>query len=183
MGDGTGAFMYYVNGVDTSVGAAEQAVANGDMVEFFAMTDTTGWSDLRAQFAVDGKLTNAVTLLAGDALPLVLQGDSFGTKTKVQNAKVLQLAPAASASKQYNQATFDKATELAKTDENGAAQLAFAKPGVYFISAAANAAATPLFAPWLEVTVTERPKEPGWLQKLWNWILRYLLFGWLWMAK
>ena len=202
MGDGMGAFCYFVNGVDPELGAMAVEIANGDLVEFFAIYDTYWWTDYRTWFEADGQKAGAVTILTDEPLRLTLNSSLFGyAMGGVADADILSLAPVPEAD--FHQALFDGAQVLATTDEDGYAEITFAEPGTYILSAASDYEYEPIMAPWL-VVIVKTPDEngtgcesktfldrwhaklPDWMkgvESLWNWfeyVIIFVFFGWIW---
>ena len=157
MGDGMGAFMFFVNGEDPGLGAAAVEINDGDTVSFFSINDTFFWSDYYTWFEADGEKIDAVTIAIGETLELTLEGSMFGMSFgPVEDADILLLDIEDLG--EFNAAAFDDAAILAATDEDGIAEIAFAQAGTYYVSATLPEPGDyydAIMAPWLVVTVTD----------------------------
>jgi len=155
MGDGMGAFLYFLNGEDPELGALAVEITDGDTVELFSIYDAYFWTDVRTWFEVGGQQAGAVTALTGETLELTLNSSMFGYPMgAVEDADILQLAIESAGD--YNTAAFAGATVLATTGEDGAAQVVFPSAGTYILSATLPEPGDfydAILAPWLVVTV------------------------------
>ena len=155
MGDGMGAFMSYVNGIDPGVSAFSAEIADGDTVSFFAIYDTYWWVDYFTWFEVGGQKTNAVTVVEGESLTLTLKATAWGYPVPgyhLEDAEIVLLDIADGGD--YDYAVFDDATTLAVIDDEGSPEtVSFAAAGVYYVSAASDYDYEPFMSPWLKVTV------------------------------
>ena len=154
MGDGAGNMMYYINGESPSVGATEQQLKSGDVLELFSVRDTTNWSDEYGYFKSGDTKTEALNAAPGQDFTLTLAtgvtdwDTMVTTEVPVAGAQIVQVVPNGSG---YGTGFRDL---NAATDKNGTATLCFDDPGIYILSAVEGEGESPLMAPWLVVTVS-----------------------------
>ncbi|MDR2686548.1 MAG: hypothetical protein LBB75_02255, partial [Oscillospiraceae bacterium] len=168
MGDGIGAFMAYVNGVDPGVSVCSVEIADGDTVSFFAMYDTFLYTDYFTWFEVEGQKTNAVTVAEGDNLALTLKATLYGMPMAgyhLEDAEIVQLNIVSNAGG-YKTAAFSSATWKATIDDEGnPVTISFASAGTYYVSAESDYDYEPFMAPWLVVTVLTPAQYALWQAK------------------
>jgi len=143
MGDNAGNMKYYVNGESPWVGAPDQELLNGDIVELFAIRDPL-YADQYGWFKRnDAKIENAYVETNAD-LSLNLQGNTWQGDEPVEGARIVTI----------NAETGKFGGVLGVTDENGNVIIKFTAPGMYVVGAIEADGATPLMSPWLVLTVT-----------------------------
>jgi len=205
MGDGMGAFLSFVNGIDPELGAFSVEINDGDTINFFSLFDTSLWTDVYTWFEVDGQKTGAVTVMIDEPLELTLESSMFGYPMgPVRGGDIVLLTIEGAGDDSYCTAMFEDAAVLATTNGDGIAEIAFETAGTYFVSATLpepGDAYDAIFAPWLEVTVTDPTEDDPdamtlldkWHAKLpaglkgiawfWDWIeyiFIFVFFGWVW---
>lgn len=138
-GETTSATSYRQNGI--SAYSLDTQISNGDYIEFMFYQDTYGYSDKYTAFDSRSKTINineSVTLTA------TCEGYDESWNMVTLPANGLKI-------------TVDGET-AGTADENGCITLSFDKAGTYIISSESAIDATPVFAPYCEVTV----KNPLW---------------------
>jgi len=189
MGDGEGNVVSYVNGVNPGVASTNVEIFDGDLVEIFATQDTYMWSDTQTWFEYEGNQIEALTVAVDEAFTLTVAGIFcviWGPPNTMplDGIKDVGIVPVT-----VTGIAGHFGVPIKITDEDGEATLSFAAPGTYILSAVdVDSMFAPFMSPWLEVTVLaekEPPIKTAWWENLhWilQWILRYLFFGWIWMA-
>ena len=151
----------------TGTTVTTQAVATGDVLDFFTYQDATKYSDRAAWFCADGAATGAITVAPGSSTKLVLKGTSVMDGYKYKDAEALRNAgqPVENAqlatvdAENYTWADVDGAT----TNDSGEVTLAAPQEeGTYYYTAhmpedAVTAGASPVIPPVLKVVVKRAP--------------------------
>ena len=155
-GKSTGNFSYRVSG--NFAGGLNDAVKNGDYVEYMFYQDTLGWSDSYTYFN-----SRSEESFVGQSVTLTLIKDGYDASWNPVSA------PAANANVTVNGEI--KGT----TDENGEITLSFDKIGAYKISTENNIGGAPIFAPWCVINVSTQLLD--YLDKETKGAAAYLLNG------
>ncbi|MDR0520213.1 MAG: InlB B-repeat-containing protein [Clostridiales Family XIII bacterium] len=156
--DNTSYLGYPVNGT---------VIKSGDNVEFYTIQDMVSWGDYYTWFEKDGVKTEKLRAVAGSGkIELTLKGytnmyalsTELGAHTApVENAALTRVLVDESAGWRVGNFA-DYGGGLYKSDASGKLLLEVpSKGGTYYYSAFNSGGAYPLFSPWLELTVVDKP--------------------------
>ncbi|MDR3091766.1 MAG: S-layer homology domain-containing protein [Clostridiales bacterium] len=168
MGDGSGNFVYFVNGSLSGAAAGSVRLNDGDAVELFSIQDAYAYSDARAWFERDGKRAGALTVGKGVSFDLALKGIDcviygegsgaglYGYRDGIEGALAVLLADDPDGGAYID-------APLGETGAGGVISLSFDTPGLYILSAIDYDTdyGFPLMSPWLAVTVTNSGGAPA----------------------
>ena len=159
MGDDAGNMLYYVNGASPWVGAPEQEVFAGDLIELFTARETLTWSDQYGYFTDGTAKIETLTVKANQAFTLTLAtevtdwGTMATTEEPVANANIVKVTSGSGID-----AIFSSLSST--TDADGKVTIKLTEAGTYVLSATEKSGTTPLMAPWLVVTVQSATAPP-----------------------
>jgi len=166
MNDGTGSYVYIINGNFAVDIPGEMELSAGDYIQLQSMQDTIMWRDTLTWFEYEGGRANAITVEAGQDFVLTLKGAEAITWqdpsdlaiTNISGASIVEVGIVDNAL--FNGESLGYFEDvIGITVSGGTVTLNYAGPGIYIMSAI-RSSGTPLISPWLVVTVIEEGALP-----------------------
>ena len=135
-----------------------QAVATGDVLDFFIYEDQSGWGDQAAWFCKDGVAVDSIAVRPGSQTNLVLKGVAFMSGYQYKDAEALRaagqpIAAAQLASVDGENSTWADVDGAATSDTGSVALVAPSEEGTYYYTAH-SAGGTAIIPPVLKVVVS-----------------------------
>ena len=135
-----------------------QAVATGDVLDFFIYEDQSGWGDQAAWFCKDGVAVDSITVRPGSQTNLALKGVAFMSGYQYKDAEALRaagqpLAAAQLASIDGENSTWADVDGATTSDAGSVALVAPSEEGTYYYTAH-SAGGTAIIPPVLKVVVS-----------------------------
>ena len=135
-----------------------QAVATGDVLDFFIYEDQSGWGDQAAWFCKDGVAVDSITVRPGSSTNLVLKGVAYMSGYLYKDAEAMRaagqpIAGAQLASVDGENSTWADVEGAITSDAGGVALVAPSEEGTYYYTAH-SAGGTAVIPPVLKVVVS-----------------------------
>ena len=142
-----------------------QAVATGDVLDFFIYEDQSGWGDQAAWFCKDGVAADSITVRPGSQTNLVLKGVAFMSGYLYKDAEALRaagqpIAAAQLASIDEENSTWADVDSAITSDTGSVALVAPSEEGTYYYTAH-SAGGTAIIPPVLKVVVSNDAPVPA----------------------
>ena len=142
-----------------------QAVATGDVLDFFIYEDQSGWGDQAAWFCKDGVAVDSIAVRPGSQTNLVLKGVAFMSGYQYKDAEAmhaagLPIAGAQLASVDGKNPTWADVDGATTSDAGSVALVAPSEEGTYYYTAH-SAGGTAVIPPVLKVVVSNDAPVPA----------------------
>ena len=141
-----------------------QAVATGDVLDFFIYEDQSGWGDQAAWFCKDGVAVDSITVRPGSQTNLVLKGVAYMSGYQYKDAEAMRaagmpIAGAQLASVDGENFTWADVDGAITSDAGSVALVAPSEEGIYYYTAH-SAGGTAVIPPVLKVVVSNDAPAP-----------------------
>ena len=142
-----------------------QAVATGDVLDFFIYEDQSGWGDQAAWFCKDGVAVDSITVRPGSQTNLVLKGVTYMSGYLYKDAEAMRaagqpIAAAQLASVDGENSTWADVDGAITSDAGSVAFVAPSEEGTYYYTAH-SAGGTAVIPPVLKVVVSNDAPVPA----------------------
>ena len=142
-----------------------QAVATGDVLDFFIYEDQSGWGDQAAWFCKDGVAVDSITVRPGSQTNLVLKGVAYMSGYLYKDAEAMHaagqpIAAAQLASVDGENSTWADVDGAITSDAGSVTFVAPSEEGTYYYTAH-SAGGTAVIPPVLKVVVSKDAPVPA----------------------
>ena len=148
----------------TGTTVTTQAVASGDVLDFFIYEDQSSWGDQAAWFCKDGVAVDSITVRPGSQTNLVLKGVAFMSGYLYKDAEAMRaagqpIAAAQLASVDGENSTWADVDSAITSDAGSVTFVAPSEEGTYYYTAH-SAGGTAVIPPVLKVVVSSEAPAP-----------------------